>query len=349
MNAAADGADFVRVLLQVLEQQPALRNNPVVIVGESYGGTRASVMLNLLLEPASNWGYVDTSLTAALDAHYAAVFPGMAPQQLTATARALQFGWQVLIQPYLAGSAQTRAQDAIAERTLEGMASDLGVSVQALQSQCGFDVSRTEAWCADVDAAVAENVTSPARFIDLFGVRPELVPGLPASERLGAFRLLPQWDSPPDPAALVEVLGVPSDLDRYFQLSARPSRSGFQPAFSTPFYGALFLRSARHVNTMITNARWDTVVMGESIVPALNELVPLFSPAWFIKAEYAESGTEPPTRARLHFSAIEGIGPAAVRELYMPRYDYSGHLVSVTEPAKLLADVTAFLDDTGLL
>jgi hypothetical protein len=78
-NTAVDGADFVRVLLRVLRQQPALRNNPVVIVGESYGGTRASVMLSLLLEPRENLGYQDASLVAELDAHYEAVFPGVPP------------------------------------------------------------------------------------------------------------------------------------------------------------------------------------------------------------------------------------------------------------------------------
>jgi hypothetical protein len=348
MNTAVDGADFVRVLLRVLRQQPALQNNPVVIVGESYGGTRASIMLGLLLDPRGNYGYQDASLVAELEAHYGAVFPGIPPQQLTAAERALQFGWQVLIQPFMLGSAQADAQAAIAEQALEAMASELGMSVEEVSAQCGYDVSRPEAWCADIETAVSQNVTSPARFLELFGTRPELVPGLRASERLDAFRLVTQSGGTPDSAALVEELGAISVWDRYFQFSAQAPNDGFRRAFGSPAYGALFLRATRHVNTMITNARWDTVVMSESIVPALNDLVPLFSQPWFVQAEYVESGQDPPTRARLHFLAHDEIGPAAVRELYMPRYDQGGHFVSVTEPGKLFADVAAFLSETGL-
>jgi hypothetical protein len=218
-----------------------------------------------------------------------------------------------LIQPFVAGSAQTEAQHAIGEQVIEGMAGELGMSREELAAQCPNDVSRPEAWCVDIETAVTQNVTSPARFLELFGTSVELVPGLRASERQGAFRLVTPSGSTPDSAALVASLGAPHEWDRYFQLSAQPQKDGFRRAFGAPFYGGLFLRAARHVNTMITNARWDTVVMSESIVPALNQLVPLFAQPWFAKAEYVENGQEPPTRARLHFLAHDEIGPAAVR------------------------------------
>ena len=50
-NPMLDGADVVRVILRFLAAHPQLRHNPVVLVGESYGGTRATVVLNLLLLP----------------------------------------------------------------------------------------------------------------------------------------------------------------------------------------------------------------------------------------------------------------------------------------------------------
>lgn len=48
-NPTVDAADFVRVVLRVLHDQPALSNNPVVLLGESYGGARSALMLDLLL------------------------------------------------------------------------------------------------------------------------------------------------------------------------------------------------------------------------------------------------------------------------------------------------------------
>jgi hypothetical protein len=52
-NEFADAADFVRTLLGVFALEPALENNPVVIVGESYAGVRSPLMLLALLH--SDW------------------------------------------------------------------------------------------------------------------------------------------------------------------------------------------------------------------------------------------------------------------------------------------------------
>jgi len=106
-NCFFDAADFVRLLLRFLQAHPALTDNPVWIVGESYGGLRATVMLHLLLF-ASRYAdgaavYQDPTLVEEIKAHYGAVFPEHAgelpPPELAAT----QFARQVLVQPLLTG------------------------------------------------------------------------------------------------------------------------------------------------------------------------------------------------------------------------------------------------------
>lgn len=101
-NSFVDGADFVRVLLRFLADHPSIRANRVVIVPESYGGTRTTVMLNLLLHYGryADGGsvYQDPGLVAAIQAHYDAVFPGYVGAAVPPAVIAGQWGHQVLIQ-----------------------------------------------------------------------------------------------------------------------------------------------------------------------------------------------------------------------------------------------------------
>jgi hypothetical protein len=130
---------------------------------------------------------------------------------------------------------------------------------------------------------------------------------------------------------------------------AESVHSGFRKTFSTPYYVLSFLRAARNVNTLITNARRDSVILSDSIVPALNDVVPRLSGSpFFTGAEYVPSGTSPSTRIRLSYSAHPALGPAAERTVYMPQFEHSGHFVAATEPAKLFAEVSEFLTETEL-
>jgi hypothetical protein len=104
-NSFFDAADFVRLLLRFLARHPELRDNPVVIVGESYGGARATAMLHLLLNYASYGDgtemYQDPALAAEIQAHLEAVFPEHHGQIVPPEVIARQFGHQVLVQPTL--------------------------------------------------------------------------------------------------------------------------------------------------------------------------------------------------------------------------------------------------------
>jgi pimeloyl-ACP methyl ester carboxylesterase len=106
-----DSAEFVRLLLRFLAQHPDLRDNPVVIVGESYGGARATVMLHLLLNYADYGNGVemfqDPTLAAEIQTHLETVFPEYRGHRVPPEIVARQFGHQVLIQPTLSMGYQT--------------------------------------------------------------------------------------------------------------------------------------------------------------------------------------------------------------------------------------------------
>jgi Serine carboxypeptidase len=113
-NPFVDGADFVRVLLKFLADHPSIRGNRVVLVPESYGGIRTTVMLHLVLYydryAAGGSVYQDPALVAAIRSHLDAVFPGYAGRAVPPDVIAGQFGHQVLIQTVVTTPFQTRVK-----------------------------------------------------------------------------------------------------------------------------------------------------------------------------------------------------------------------------------------------
>src|SRR5262249_17810600 len=104
-----DAADFVRVLLAFQTAHPALEKNPVVLVGESYGGTRPPAMLAMPLRSPGPAAKGAADLADVIRAHYPRVFPDVTGDVPEATA-ATQFGHVVLIEPLVAGHAQWALQ-----------------------------------------------------------------------------------------------------------------------------------------------------------------------------------------------------------------------------------------------
>jgi hypothetical protein len=102
-NCFFDAADFIRVVLRFLGDHPQLQDNPVIIVGESYGGTRTLTMLHLLLNYADYGNgqemFQDPALSQEIQAHYDVVFPQYRGQIVPPEVISGQFGHQILIQP----------------------------------------------------------------------------------------------------------------------------------------------------------------------------------------------------------------------------------------------------------
>jgi len=114
-NPFFDAADFVRVLLRFLASHPELQKNPVIIVGESYGGVRTICMLHLLLN-YTEYGngsqmYQDEALTDEIQAHFDIVFPDYQNQVVPPEVIIQQFGHQILIQPAISYGYQVQITD----------------------------------------------------------------------------------------------------------------------------------------------------------------------------------------------------------------------------------------------
>jgi pimeloyl-ACP methyl ester carboxylesterase len=345
LGPGADAADFVLVLLRVLEEQPALQNNRVVLVGESYGGLRASLMLNSLLYPTSLF-LEDEALDAQRDAHFASVFSDVPKELHGPELFSLQFGWQVLIEPYVLSTYQEDQEDVLRQPLLEREADERGVSVDELRADyCPHDLRRLRTECDAIPDHISASLLEPTQFEAWMGVPPEDVPGLPAAQREGAFRLRTLDDPAPlDPESFTARAGQLPEWDRYFNPGVVGERTGVTPLGRA--YAFPFLFSVRYVHTLITNAAYDSTVISEALVPALQQLS--LEQPWLVNAEYVGGSVAAPSqRIRLEFGTGEGLPPASERIIYFPRYANSGHTVTLTEGAKLRSDVAEFLDATA--
>lgn len=102
-NSFFDAADYIRVLLRFLAAHPTLQDRPVIIVGESYGGTRATAM-HYILHNYTDFGnevemFQDRALVEEIQTHFDTIFPGYAGQVVPPEIISQQFGHQVLVQP----------------------------------------------------------------------------------------------------------------------------------------------------------------------------------------------------------------------------------------------------------
>lgn len=111
-NPFIDASQLVRVLIRFLAKHPEIQKNQVVLVGESYGGTRTTVMMNLLLfYPSYATGeriFRDKSVSEEIQRHYNMVFPDLAGGPCSPEKAARQFGKHILIEPQLTGEHQTK-------------------------------------------------------------------------------------------------------------------------------------------------------------------------------------------------------------------------------------------------
>jgi hypothetical protein len=102
-NIYFDAADFIRVLLAFFDSHPQLRRNRVILVGESMGGTRATIMLKILLNYKSfasgGQEYQDPDLVRKLEAHYNLAFPDYYSLYKPPEVVARQFSHVIMIQP----------------------------------------------------------------------------------------------------------------------------------------------------------------------------------------------------------------------------------------------------------
>ena len=355
-NFFIDAADVVRVVLRVLGSQPALQNNPVVLVGESYGGIRSTLMLNLLLDPsavASTQGYfTDIALSQEMQAHFAKIFENEGDVPLTRARIARQFGWQVLIEPAIDFLRQYTMQNA----TRCDPTYSVTKKLQEVQVACPPDQNGQLAAgilpSTRIDGTATQALLDLASFQQLLGgVNPGVIPGLSSSTRAGAYRLVTDsTDYPKSPVSWDQTQGALAGYDRYYiDVNNIVYYMSYDYEQITDLVGWYFLQNVLDVETFITRAALDLVVVPEVLPLSLLALDASHSVIddIFIDDTQPAGAVRPGQLVFTYSDADVATGkPSTIRRVRFPSYWNSAHSVTVYQPTDLLEDVRDTLKAT---
>jgi hypothetical protein len=332
-----DASDFVRALLEFFDAHPSLRASPVVVGGESYAGTRANWMLDLLLRYGTEASQGGSDLQAKIQAHFDAIFPGLAGTVIDQATASQQFGAQVLIEPLVLGQEQYAQQSKLlATNPYVGPSRDGGNT-----GVDPYDTQQPNGW---FDATLAHAMTAlsavgPAA--ELLGADLRSIPLLQPAARAGSFHgdstltaVLPAETTAN--ATLATLLGALTPGDEYYASLGAACTRTWQPSDTGD---NAFLYNLRTVKTFITDARYDGAILSLAI------------PAVFAAANFGgvvdsspRAGVDRPGWFTVDIPAQADAGtPAQTVEVRFPPYDQSGHSVAVSQPADLAADVQAWL------
>ena len=221
-NPLIDAAQIVRVVLRFLNDHEDLKNNQVILVGESYGGTRVSTMLNQLLFH-THYGengdqvYRDQALVDEIDAHFKDIYGQNT--DVTPEVVARQFGRQVLIQPELAGVYQddiqgemffgvapyydTVIKDLAAEngkkfpsrvpwyyRNLSKSSQVLMYYLPELFNHDGYNYSKYASWSSELEAYAAKTLLNYDSLCTVLNYQVDTIDKIKAINRFYAYNLI---------------------------------------------------------------------------------------------------------------------------------------------------------------
>ena len=295
-DPVADASDFVRVILHVLDAHAALTSAPVVLVGESYGGTRVTYALDLLLRSETEASRVDDALAGEIRAHFDLAKTTTAPSQ---------FGRAVLLEPYLFGSAQIDAQQAL-------ITQDAYVGSPPPNSD-PYDVRQPFGYTDGLGDSVANAFAAAGGSKQLLGASFDAIALLGPADRSGAFRTAATVNDSAAMSALsasmTASLGALGSDDAYVHGIATAC-ADVSPVF-TSADGALaeLVAISPYVKMFVSRSRWDAAIY----VPAIFDVL-------------AKAGRQ-----------------EVIDAMHVVPYDDSGHMIEVTEPQKLHDDVAAWL------
>lgn len=372
-NAYVDAADYVRVLLEFLASHPELRDNEVILVAESYGGTRAQLMLDMLLHAQAYINgerrLIDPELGSRIHTHHGQVLglPNMTlatPEQV-----AQQFGRQILIQPAVTGRLQKLSAGELFEQpgsVIDLFAAELGLEFVPCAEQQGlctpysnahdfieaagrspYDTSAPLSWLNDLFTLVNARCNDTAIVEALLDVPLADIPDMAPAARSGAWRSVYEDSYPSNAEAgdIDETLGSLAPWDRYFlvfEYGALGRFTGFEAAQhevepDDPHYGEHLLRNLLWVDTLITSTERDLVVYTPALPDALREYVSIVA--------NVEVGAGAWTIEYRDDAFAEWPEPG-LRTIRVPSYA-AGHAISMDAPGELVADVEAWVAATS--
>ena len=316
-----DAADVLLATLQFLRAHPDLQG-PVYWLGESYAGVRISWLLAYLRGAWQLAPYRDDALEATM----------------ATLARERLLAGQILLQPWLAGSAHSSAIDAAYEAPSLLAAVEAAVSGPCSEAdayQCASDfgrsaynytLSQTEQ-NARIFAADAAQV-APDHAEALYGVRFENIQGLGGGERSMGFKCSTADRDTPDQRALSSLLGPLPDGQSYNLAYSplMPGKGSSDPDWQqTTLVGTAFVDNARTVDALITDGARDLVIPELALRTALSAV--------------SDGVTITETASELSIGYPSGPRSVAIRH-----YAESGHMITMIEPKAFADDLSAWLE-----
>jgi len=377
-NVFVDAADFIRVIFGFLDRHPEILANKVVLVGESYGGTRATAMLNILLNvrdyAAGNRNFYDKNLFATIDNHFRKVYPEMSADPHKEVIKQ-QFYASVMIQPLIAGEKQFQVAGELLE--IEGspiytVESETGVNyspcsqynpgcephnnaLQYLQkaNRDMYSYRRPYNWLFDYTDPGAQKMVELALFEKLIRNDPREIDWLYASNRAKAFR----YSSGYLKNQISDLSRIPATIRteiEYNQSNIRPMLVGnLDQTFGTlPSYDDYFI----DLHTDVTNVFYYASttpysdINGEMFLENIRDVKSFITQAEEDIIIYAPA-------LPLSLKEFEGVSGVTVEDndftvkfsdnteatVHFPFYPVSSHSVSVNQPEQFFNDVNEWL------
>ena len=290
-----DAGIFLRVIVQFLLRHPTLLTNPIILVGESYGGTRATLMLDHLYDYAklddSDSLYQDERLLNDLEAYFQRAFSTTAPFPANLS---VKFTHQVLIEPVVVGDLQDDLNffDNPAFKGTDKASNPVGCDPKCRffsstkpQTCDEFNCDKPVNWSKRQMWKAAVSLTHPNTMKVVLGVDPTTIRWMHASERTLAHGrgMCAQPDdlNCPPTDQMGDTFGRPLEPgDSYYVPLNSAVRNVYgenQPNKAKKWYdkgagkpiGMAFW--PKPITTFITVAKYDTVVYSPSIAKALND------------------------------------------------------------------------------
>ena len=335
-------------LMRFLIRHPALQSSPVVIVGESYGGTRAQLLLGDIYNYAnltnSSASYNDAQLSADAAQYFRAVFGTATP---TATQIAGKFSHQFLIEPALVGQQQWNHNAFSGTGCIDNDALCWQTTPPHLGNCDPYDCDQPANWSDNLEATASDNLVSNVSTLSTaLGIDATTIEWMYGRERTAVYKHgAGNCSTSTQMTSTFGALGsgdcylltFNDDVLTYYGYGTGSPSNPWETNSRGTQVGTAFAQNiAAGVKSLVSVASFDSVVYSPAIPPALTDLITAGQLPFVSLVQY-QPGTPytPPlsTPGLTLLAYTSGATPLVAMPVYQ-----AGHSVSERQPHALLTD-----------